>query len=162
MKSIKTLQTNLALRISLLAGLTIILFLGYFALTQHIVHAAVLPLLDDKVLEEKAVAAAQMAGLQETPIAKRAVHLTLAEWLKLNDAELGKDAAQFGLSPDMPVFVLAMRGNVTSLLAGGALRPEQKAPEKFNNITVVLDARTGEVMWTATIRDGFTMPVSVP
>lgn len=88
--------------------------------------------------------------------------MTLAEWLKLNDAELGKDATYFGLTPDMPIFILAIRGNVESQLAGGNLRPGQNEPEKYNNITIVLDARTGDVLWIATIRDGFPMPVSVP
>ena len=147
--------------ILLLVCLTVVVAFSLLSQKQNRADAAALPLLDEKTLEEKAITQAQFAGLQGVPIAKRSVQITLAEWLKLVDADLGKDAAQFGLTPDTPVYVLAMQGNVVSQLAG-LPRPQQTTPELYNNITIVLDARTGDLMWTVTTREGFSMPVSVP
>lgn len=147
--------------VSLLIGLTVLVIFSFFTLKQGNADAASIPLLQEKTLEEKAIAEAQFAGLQDMPTAKRAVQMNLEAWLKLNDTDLGKDAAQFGLTPDMPVYVLAMRGNVVSRLAGMP-RPKQTTPEQYDNITIVLDARTGDLMWIVTTREGFAMPVSVP
>ena len=162
MKSNRVIRSGSILSVLLLIGLGVLIVFGFFAMGEHTVNAAQIPLLDDKVLEEKAIAAAQLDGLQGSPIAKVAVHMTLAEWLTLNDAGLGTDAAQFGLTPDMPVFVLAMRGNVTSRLLGESLRPGQNGPAIYDNITIVLDARTGDVRWSMVVSEGFPMPVSVP
>lgn len=155
------MRLNQIQKILLLIGLIVLLAFSFFALMQRAVNASSIPPLDQGTLETKAIAEAQTAGLQGTPTAKKAVQMTLAEWLTLNDAELGKDAAQFGLTPDMPVFVLAIQGNVESRMAG-LPRPGQTGPEHYDNITVVLNARTGELVWIGTTRAGFSMPVPVP
>jgi len=149
------------LSVLLLIGLGVLIVFGFFTLREHTVNAAQQPLLDDKVLEEKALAAAQFDGLQGTPIAKVAVHMTLAEWLKLVDAELGTGAAHFGLTPDMPVYILAMRGDVISRMHEPP-RPGHSEPERYDNITIVLDAITGNLMWVSSARASFSMPISVP
>jgi hypothetical protein len=118
--------------------------------------------LDRETLITKAIAQAQAAGLQGTPIAQKDVQMRLSEWTALIDAELGKDAAQFGLTPDTPVFVLAMRGNVEWRLPAGPPLPDQKSPEHYDNIIVVLNAYTGDLMWVGSYRPGFPMPVPVP
>lgn len=117
--------------------------------------------LDQETLTLKAITEAQASGLMGAPEAQRFVQMSLAEWAKLTDAELGQDAAEFGLTPDMPVFVLAMRGDV-EWQGVGPLRPDQSSPERFDNITVVLNARTGELIWVGVYRPGFPMPVSIP
>src|SRR5512133_1416389 len=115
MKRIKVMRLSL-LSSFLLISLAVLLVFGFSVQAEHMVKAEPVPQLDDQVLEEKAIVAAQQADLQGLPTAKRVVHMTLAEWLKLNGAELGKDAAQFALSRDMRVYVLAMRGSVISQL----------------------------------------------
>lgn len=141
----------------------IVLLLGLlFALMQITrVGASTPPKLDTDVLTEMAIAEAQEAGLQEAPAVQRAVQMSLGEWNSRINAELGKDAAQFGLTPDMPVFVLAIRGEVV-WRAPGLSRPGQNTPERYNNITIVLDARTGDLIWRGSYRSGFQMPISVP
>ncbi len=147
-------------RRALLIGIGLLL-VGLFALLYNTVVASPPPLLDQGTLEAKAVTVAQNGGLRGAPLAKRAVQMTLADWLARNDAELGKDAADFGLTPDMPVFVLAMRGNV-EWQGPGQPRPGQSGPDHYDNITVVLDARTGETVWVGSTYTGLPMPVPVP
>ncbi|OIN97678.1 MAG: hypothetical protein AUJ21_00275 [Anaerolineae bacterium CG1_02_58_13] len=159
------MKTNKKIPISAIIGILLVLGVVIsiiFVAVEQSAKASPMQQLDDKTLEEKAIAAAQMAGLQGAPTATRHVRITLAEWLTLNDAELGKDAAKFGLTPDTPVFVLAMRGNVKSLLVGESPPQNKGMQEQYNNITIVLNAITGDVMWTVTTRDGFSMPVPVP
>ena len=120
-------------------------------------------LLDDQSLEAKALAEAYTAGLQGKPEAQKAVSMTMADWLKLMNAELGKDAFQFGLTPDMPVYVLAIRGQVV-WHGPGLPQPGQTKTEAetYDNITIVLNARTGETIWAGATRTGYSMPVPVP
>src|SRR5689334_5412346 len=104
---------------------------------------------------------AQFYGMQGAPSAKKAVMMTYGEWLVLNDSELGIGAAQFGLTSDMPVYVLAIRGSV-DWRGLGELKPGQTSPEHYDNITVVLNARTGGLLWTGANYTGIPMAVPVP
>ena len=160
----KTMNEMLSLKPKtlVLAGVSLLFLVGTFAWIR-LASASSEPPLAQTVLEGKAILEAQNAGLQGTPTAQTIAQMTLGEWLTLNNAELGKDAGQFGLTPDMPVFVMAMRGNVESRLAGPPQQGQgQTAPEHYDNITVVLNARTGELAWIATTRQGFPMPVALP
>lgn len=166
-------------------GLSALLAISLFALTRINANAASTPLLDERILEKKAIAEAQMAGLQGNPTAKMSVQMTLEEWLVLMnsglrkgdipptpvpmndgtklplvDEELGTDI-QLGLPSDTPLYVLAMRGDVISRIPGSP-RPGQSDPERYDNITIVLDARTGNLIWVVTRYPGFPMPISVP
>ncbi|MES4787650.1 MAG: hypothetical protein C4294_19670 [Nitrospiraceae bacterium] len=144
-------------------GSEILLILSILVLFQitTTANASPLPPLGDQTLTSKAMTVAQTAGLEGTPTAQRVVRMTLAEWLALNDGELGKDAAQFGLTADMPVFVLAIRGKVE--WRGLGMRPPgQSSPESYDNITVAVDARTGNLIQVGAKRAGFPMPVPVP
>jgi hypothetical protein len=150
-----------AIRTIVLAAIVLATITGIFAWLQGAASASTLLPLPQAVLESKAITAAQEAGLQGAPTAKNVTRMTFGEWLKMTDAELGKDAAKFGLSPDIPVFVLAMRGNVESRLAG-LPQPGQTEQAKFDNITIVLNARNGELLWMGAVNQGFPMLVPVP
>lgn len=127
---------------------------------RHIVTASSVPLLTQQILEEKALDLAELHGLQGVPDTQKAVFITLGEWYTLNDAELGKDASQIGLTSDVPVFVLAIQGNV-EWHGPGLPNPNQDRQEHYDNITVVLNARTAELVWVGSKYAGFTMPVPV-
>lgn len=105
--------------------------------------------LPEAELLKKALAEAQFRGLRGNPTAKKAVQMTLGEWLKLVDAELGDDSQKVGLSADLPVYVLAMRGSAEWALPSQP-NPENnnQETEKFDNLTLVLNAQTGDVIWT--------------
>jgi hypothetical protein len=137
---------------------SVVLVSAFWVSSQSTAKASAL--LDEKTLESNALAAAKHYGMQGTPSAKKAVIMTLAQWLALNEAELGKDAAQFGLTPDLPVYVLAIRGSV-EWRGLGMPQPGQTAPEHYENITIVINARNGDLIWTGANRAGFAMPVPV-
>lgn len=158
MNNHKFVSTN-AGRLLIGSVIGVVLILVLWISSQSTAKAS--SVLDEKTLESNALAAAKHYGMQGTPSAKKAVMMTLAQWLALNDAELGKDAAQFGLTPDLPVYVLAIRGSV-AWQGLGLPQPEQTAPEHYDNITIVINARNGDLIWTGANRAGFPMPVPVP
>jgi len=158
MNNSKFMNTNTG-RVLLGILISLVLVLAFWLSSQNTAKAS--SLLDDKTLESHAMAAAQYYGMQGTPSAKQAVMMTYAQWLALNDAELGKDAAQFGLTPDLPVYVFAIRGSV-EWQGLGMPQPGQTAPEHYDNITVVINARNGDLLWVGANRVGFPMPVPVP
>lgn len=120
-----------------------------------------LPVLDEAILTTKAMEVANETGLIGAPKNTRTEQLDLGEWLSLIDADLGLDAAKFGLTSDMPVFILAIRGEVA--WNGHFLQPPGKdVTPKYDNITIVLDASTGEPLWVASKEPGYPMPISVP
>jgi hypothetical protein len=160
---INRIKPSLTQKIFSAEGGVILLLVCLLVLIRMAAAAASPPSpLDRETLTVKAIAQAQTAGLQGTPTAQRDVQMSLSEWASLIDAELGQDAAQFGLTPEVPVFVLAMRGNVEWRLPAGPPRPDQRSPEHYDNIIVVLNARTGDLMWVGSYRPGFPMPVPVP
>jgi hypothetical protein len=138
---------------------SVVLALAFWLSSQSTAKAS--SVLDEKTLESNAMAAAKYYGMQGTPSAKKAVLMTYAEWLALDDAELGKDAAQFGLTPDLPVYVLAIRGSV-EWKGLGLSQPGQPTPEHYDNITVVINARNGGLLWVGANYEGFPLPVPVP
>lgn len=108
----------------------------------------------EDVAVEKAKAEARFAGLQGEPTSYVAARMTLVESLEPTE-QLGKDAAAFGLDPNMPVWVVLFRGNILLSLPGGGGRP-------FDNLTVVLDARTGKVVGWRAYPAGQLVRVPVP
>jgi len=140
----------------LIALATLLVLVGLFTLIHPAAKASPPVPLDQSILESKALAIAQLNGLQGNPTAKKVVRMTLGEWLALDGGELGTDAAQIGLTPDLPVFVLAIRGNVT--WRGLGMVPSN---QHYDSITVVIDARTGEIMQVGAGPSDH-MPVPVP
>ena len=114
--------------------------------------------LDDQTLEAAALRWAHIYGLQGNPTAQRIAHMTLSQWMALQGVELTQGAIQFGMNPTMPVFVLAIRGNVV----GQHPFPGQTAPEQFDNIIVTVNASNGNPITIRTARDPSTMPIQVP
>ncbi len=147
----------------LLAGLGIVTVLGFLAWMQIMItsSASSLPTLDDQTLETKAISWAQSYGLQGAPVAKRSARMALGQWLALGGGQLSEGAARFGLSSDVPVFVLAMRGRV-EWRGLGLLPPGQVSGEQFDNITIALDARDGNLISAGAARSASAMPVQVP
>lgn len=124
-------------------------------------RASPTPVLDDETLTAKALTEARAAGLIDTPKAQKAIRMDLAEWNALVGIDLGADAAKFGLTPDIPVFILAIKGDV-EWRGLGLPKPGQDSPERYDNITVVLDARTGSLIWIGSYYLDQPMPVPVP
>lgn len=144
----------------LLAVILVLSLILIFALVLS-GRAASTPVLDDETLTAKALGEARAAGLIDVPKAQKAIRMSLAEWNTLVGIDLGTDAAKFGLTPDLPVFVLAIRGEV-EWRGVGLPRPGQNSPEHYDNITVVLDARTGDLIWIGSYYPDQPMPVPVP
>ena len=160
MKTVNITRPDLRKNFLILGSLALLLFVSLVIISA--VMASPPPPLDDEILMAKALNEARLAGLIGEPRALKAVRMSLAEWNALIDAELGKDAAAIGLVPDMPVFVLAIRGDVEWRALGYLPQPGQDSPERFDNITVVLNARTGDLLWLGSYRPGYPSPVSVP
>ena len=114
--------------------------------------------LDDQTLEATALELAHTSGLQGNPTAKRIAHMTLSQWMALQGVELTQGAIQLGMNPTMPVFVLALRGNVI----GQHPFSGQTALEQYNNIIVAVNASNGNPITIRTARDPSTMPIQVP
>ena len=140
----------------LTTGVVILAILSTLSLTLNVEAFQ----LAQEELTNKAINQAQFFGLQGGPSAQKAVQMRYVEWLELSDAELGVDAEQFGLIPDMPVLVLAMRGDVARQMP---LRPNpEKIPgDRFDNITIVLKVETGELLSLSVSPSADLMPVRV-
>ena len=132
-----------------------------FILITMIPAASSTATLDDQALEAKALEWARVNGLQGNPISKRIAHMTLGQWFALLKQQLGPDSAKFGLIPDMPVFILAVRGKVERRDSQSPLSG-QTTPEQFDNITVAVDARNGNPISVGSARDPSMMPIPVP
>lgn len=117
--------------------------------------------LDENILAEKALIEAQMNGLMGMQINQETARMNLSDWNKLVNAELGMDADKFGLTPDTPVFVLAIKGNV-EWRGVGLPQPGQEIAENYDNITVVLNARTGDLIWVGAYYPDYPMPIPIP
>ena len=100
------------------------------------------------------LAQARIAGLIGEPTSTFAELTTLEQYVFTSSngtGQLGSDAASVGLHPDRKVWVVAFRGKVKLTLpsSGG---------ETYDNITLALDARTGEVIGVDAYTDGETIP----
>jgi hypothetical protein len=155
---------NINRKIKFWYGLLGVGLIFFFAVAWVLVQnpAVASPLFqNEQALSERALGYAQAAGLRGTPTSQKAVRMTLGGWARLVNAEPGKDAAKFALDPDRPVFVLAVRGDV-QWNAPGAPRPGQTSPEHYDNITVVIDIRTGNLLWVGSNYPDAPMPIPVP
>ncbi len=100
------------------------------------------------------LAQARIAGLVGEPTSTFATLTNLQEYTETSThgtGMLGSDAASVGWHPDRKVWVIAFRGKVKLTLpsSGGAT---------YDNITLALDARTGEVIGVDAYPDGETIP----
>jgi hypothetical protein len=145
-----------------------LLFAGILALFLMLTFALVsagralpTPVLDDEILTAKALTEARAAGLIDASKAKKVIRMDLVEWNALVGIDLGADAAKFGLTPDIPVFILAIKGDI-EWRGVGLPRPGQDSPERYDNITVVLDARSGDLIWIGSYYPDQPMPVPIP
>lgn len=157
MKDWKQVYTKLLL----ITVVVVIVFLSALVVIKNTATASSPPLLAQADLDARALAIARESGLNGNPTAKRVVQMSYAQWLSLNNAEPGRDAGGVGLTPDMPVLVVALRGNI-AWRAASQPRPGQTGPQQYDNITVVLDARTGEMLEIVSKYPGRPMPVPVP
>ena len=152
-------STNLRKRllvVAMIATAVVVLVLLFAATTPN---ASSGNTLDDQTLEAAALRWAHIYGLQGNPTAQRIAHMTLSQWRALEGEELTQGAIQLGMNPDMPVFVLAIRGNVVQQQPS---RPGRTAPEQYDNIIVGISASNGNLITVDTARDPSTMPIQVP
>ena len=113
---------------------------------------------DDLLTAEQAktegLVQARTAGLVGEPTSTFTKLMNLAEYIKTSSkgtGQLGSDADAVGLHPDRFVWVVTFQGHVQLTLpsSGG---------KTFDNITLALDARTGEVIGTNAYVDGDPNP----
>jgi hypothetical protein len=154
-------MTNTNWRKRLLVGAVIATVLAalVFLFATAIPNASSNITTDDQTLEAKALQWARIYGLQGTPIAKRTARMTLRQWMALQGVELTQGAIQLGMNPDMPVFVLAIRGDVVGQQSP---LPGQTTPERYDNIIVAIGASNGDLITVRTARDPSAMPIQVP
>ncbi|MBI5933894.1 MAG: hypothetical protein HY867_09320 [Chloroflexi bacterium] len=110
--------------------------------------------LDDATLEANALAEAINHGLVGDPLATKSVRMSFDEWAKFS----GDDA---GETPDLPIFVFVIRGEVVWKGPSGKAWWGGEA-ERFDNITVVLNAETGKSIYVGSLRAGVPLPVEIP
>ena len=151
--------TSLRKRLLVVAMIATVVAALVLLVAAAIPNASSTNILDDQTLEATALKWAKIYGLQGNPIAKRIAHLTLSQWRALEGEELTQGAIQLGMNPDMPVFILAIRGNVVPQQPP---RPGRTAPEQYDNIIVAIGASKGELITVDTARDPSTMPIPVP
>ena len=100
------------------------------------------------------LAQARLAGLVGKPTSVFAELMTLEQYVFTSTkgtGQLGSDAASVGWHPDRKVWVVAFRGQVKLAMPGSS-------GETYDNITLALDARTGELIGTDAYPAGETMP----
>ena len=117
--------------------------------------------LDDANREAKALDVARMCGLIGDPTATKTVRMSLEEWGKLTDTEYGAGAEVTGLTPDLPVFVFVIRGEVVWKCPSGQAWWGGE-PEHFDNMTIVLNSNTGDAIQFGSARTDSSMPVPIP
>ena len=93
---------------------------------------------------------AKSSGLVGDPSKVKTTLTDLGDYTRTSSggtAELGADAAEFGLTPDREVWVVAFEGDVRLSRPGGD-------GKYFDNITFALDAKTGDVISVNAYVDG--------
>jgi hypothetical protein len=117
--------------------------------------------LDDATLEAKALAEAINYGLIGDPLATKSVRMNLEEWSQLVGGGYGEGAEELGLTPDLPVFVFVIRGEIVWKGPSGQAWWGGEA-ERSDNITIVLNAKTGQPIYHGSARVDSSMPVPIP
>ena len=143
---------------ALWGGLTALLVIGIalslmFILSNNTNHGQD-DLLTAEQAKEEGLVQARIAGLVGEPTSASTKLMTLEAYVQTSSkgtGQLGADAATVGLHPDKPVWVVTFQGHVQLTLpsSGG---------KTFDNITLALDARTGEVIGTNAYVDGDPNP----
>ncbi|MDL1897558.1 hypothetical protein FBQ82_14930 [Anaerolineae bacterium CFX7] len=144
-----------------IAGIVVlVLALAVWGWQKFSATAAVSPSLDELTLNTKALSLAHKWGLIGKAQSQKAVRMTLSEWAKTNKGQLGKDAGKYGLTPTLPVYVLAVRGQVKPT---GPMEfpPNQPEPE-YVAMIIVLNALTGEPISGGYYRAVDPLPFDVP
>jgi hypothetical protein len=140
----------------------LVFFVGVLAIVwwQFSAISAETATLDDATLKQKALTVAHNFGLKGDPKSEKVERLTLTEAGKLLDAELGKDAGLFGLTPEMPVFVYALRGEIEPT-GPREIDPNNPNP-KFDRMLIVLNAQNGDVIIQGDYYVDAAMPIALP
>ena len=145
-----------------LVGAILIVLVGtvFLAWWQFNTIAAETPTLDDETLRAKAIILARSFGLKGEPTAEKTERMTLAEAAKLLDEDLGKDAGQFGLTPEMPVFVYALRGEIEPT-GPRQIDPDNPNP-KYDRMLIILNAQNGDTLIQGDYYVNAPMPIELP
>ena len=102
----------------------------------------------------KGLAEARIAGLVGEPTSVNATLTDLEDYTRVSTfgtGSLGADAGNVGWHPDKEIWVITFEGTVKMTLpsSGG---------ETYDNITIALDAQTGEIIGTDAYPNGYTPP----
>ena len=82
---------------------------------------------------------------------------TQKEWFALNGFRPGPDAAQFGLDPESPIWIVAFKGEVDWSGPGR----QGGAGDQFDNITIALRADNLEHFGTVTFPQHMVLPLGL-
>ena len=102
----------------------------------------------------RGLAEARFAGLVGEPTSVKATLTNLEDYIRVSSfgtGQLGSDAGDVGWYPDHEIWVIAFEGTVRLKLPGSS-------GETYDNITIALDAQTGEIIGTDAYPDGYTPP----
>ena len=102
----------------------------------------------------KGLAEAKLAGLVGDPTSEFTMLTTLEDYIATSSHEsgqLGSDASAVGLHGDKEVWVVAFQGTVNMTLPGSG-------GKTYDNITLALDAETGEIIGVNAYVEGQTLP----
>lgn len=117
------------------------------------------PKIQQSTAVARAIDIAHSLGLQEANPNKLAAKLmTLGDYDNLTGFKAGTEATSFGLDPDQQVWVVTIKGAVEWSGPGR----KGTGTDKFDNITIVINAQTGRQLATFSAGDGGSLPVSVP
>lgn len=103
---------------------------------------------------ERALSWARFAGLAGQPTGYVAHRMTLGEYATIVEAGLRPESAKVGLDPDLPVWVVTIRGDGIWALPG--------TRQPFANVPIVLDAKTGEIKMWVSSRPGSEPDFPIP
>jgi hypothetical protein len=84
--------------------------------------------------------------------------MALSEWSKLTGAEAKPNTGPAAIDANQRVWVVAMRGKVIYSGPGGA----GTEAEEYDNITIILNAETGEYKGLLLAGPGHPLPIPVP
>lgn len=97
---------------------------------------------------------AQFAGLVGEPTSVVTELTNLEDYIStasMGSAQLGSDASSVGWNADRKIWVIAYRGHVKIAMPGST-------GNTYDNLTIAIDAKTGELVGTDAYREGTTLP----
>ncbi len=122
---------------------------------------------DEQSLIERALQdSIQVGGLKSTgdaasdrDLVKLTTWTTLGEWDAVTGAAALPDANKFGVSADMPVLIVVIRGQISDDAMPGAPSLNQSKGPIYDNKYVIMDPNSGRVIGSTSFGPGYSLPL---